>query len=65
MSDQQPFEPDLLHLFKNQLSIIVSFSELLLAELPEGEVRTDIGEIHKAAAAAIALVPRLTQHYRQ
>jgi hypothetical protein len=65
MSDEQEFEPVLLHEFKNHLAIILGFSELLLAELPDDAVRNDVIEIHKAAAAAIALLPRLTPYARE
>jgi hypothetical protein len=64
MTDRQ-FEPKLLHEFKNQLSVIYSFSELLLTRLPDGELRKDINEIHKASTAAFALIPKLAQHYHE
>jgi len=50
----------LLHEFKNHLSVIVGFCDLLLAELPEGDPkRADLLEMHKAGRAALALLPRL------
>ena len=48
------------HDFKNQLSIILGFSEILLAEAADGDPRRgDLEEIHKAAAAALALLARM------
>jgi hypothetical protein len=50
----------LVHEFKNQLGIILGFSELLLAEMPPGDPhRSDVEEIEKAAKATMALVARL------
>lgn len=51
----------LVHEFSNHLSVIVGFCELLLTDLPEDDPRrADIVEIHRAAQAAIALLPRLS-----
>ncbi len=48
------------HDFKNQLGIILGFSEILLAEAAAGDPRReDLEEIHKAAAAALDLLERL------
>jgi hypothetical protein len=48
------------HAFKNQLTIIRGFSELLIAETPDGDPRRrDLEEIHKAAMAALDLLARL------
>ena len=48
------------HDFKNQLGIILGFSEMLLAEAATGDPRRgDFEEIHKAAAAALKLVARV------
>lgn len=48
------------HDFKNQLSIIRGFAELLLADAAEGDTRRrDIEEIYKAAVSALALLDRL------
>jgi signal transduction histidine kinase len=50
----------LAHDFKNQLGIVLGFSELLLAEFaPDNPHRPDIEEIEKAARAAVLLVDRL------
>lgn len=51
---------DLVHEFKNQLGIILGFSELLLAEMaPSDPRRPDLEEIERAAKAAMALIARL------
>ena len=48
------------HDFKNQLGIILGFSEVLLAEAAPGDPRrSDFEEIHKAASAALHLLARL------
>ena len=62
--DETPDEP-LLHQFKNHLSVVVGFCDLLLRELPEDDPkRTDILEIRKAGHAAIALIPELSERMR-
>lgn len=58
-----PFADDdpLLHQFKNHLSVIVGFSELLLRDLPDDDPRHgDVLEINRTAHAALALLPGLT-----
>jgi hypothetical protein len=54
--------PDsLAHDLKNQLAIILGFTELLLMERPaDGRWRVDFEEMHKAATHALALVTRLS-----
>ena len=48
------------HDFKNQLSIILGFTELLLADAAETpQRRRDLEEIHKAAVTALGLLDRL------
>ena len=48
------------HDFKNQLTIIRGFSEILLAGAAAGDPRRgDFEEIHKAATAALDLLARL------
>ncbi len=57
----QSLEPALLHQFKNHLSIIVGYCDLILGELPEGDPRhADLLEVQKAARAALALIPELS-----
>lgn len=65
MSDQRAYEPDLIHQFKNHLGVIVGFCDVLLAEMPEDDARhADLLEMHKAAHAAMALVPELAKRMR-
>lgn len=53
-------EPDVIHAFKNQLAIIIGFSDLLLSELPEDSPhRRDVAEINKAGHQALALLARV------
>ena len=48
------------HAFKNQLTVIRGFSEILIAETPAGDPRRrDLEEIHKAAMTALDLLARL------
>ena len=48
------------HDFKNHLAIILGFSEILLAEAAADDPRrSDLEEIHNAAAAALALLAHL------
>jgi hypothetical protein len=48
------------HDFKNQLGIILGFSEILLAESAASDPRRgDLEEIRKAAMAALRLLARL------
>jgi hypothetical protein len=58
-------ENRLLHEFKNHLSVVIGFCELLLRDLPEDDAkRADILEVRKAGLAAIALLPELAEHLR-
>lgn len=48
------------HDFKNQLGIILGFSEILIAEADAADPRReDLAEIHRAARAALDLLARL------
>ena len=47
------------HDFKNQLAIILGFSELLLAEAAGDPRRRDLEEIHRAAETALNLLARM------
>jgi hypothetical protein len=48
------------HDFKNQLAIILGFTEILLAEAAPGDSRRrDLEEIHTAAVTALGLLARL------
>lgn len=62
MDETPPPEPEILHAFKNQLSIVVGFADLLLTDVPEGDPRrNDIEEIRKAGQTAVSLLPRLVK----
>lgn len=55
----------LVHEFKNHLSVIVGFCDVLLRELPDGDPkRADVSEIQKAGHAALALLPELMARTR-
>lgn len=46
--------------FKNQLSIIIGFADMLLETAAEGDPRRDdFVEIHKAAATALGLLAQM------
>jgi len=65
MPDTPAREGELIHQFKNQLSIIVGFCELLLSGFEKTDQRhQDLLEIQKAASAALALVPELSKRVR-
>jgi len=50
----------LVHEFKNRLSVIVGFCDVLLRELPDDDVkRADVSEIQRAALALVALLPQI------
>ena len=54
------FEDSVLHAFKNQLTVIVGFCDLLLNELPEDDKkREDVNEIRKAAFVALGLAQQM------
>ena len=58
-------EPDLIHKLKNYICIISGFSELLISESPDDDPRrADLVEIHKAAQAAMAIMPDLAERVR-
>jgi signal transduction histidine kinase len=55
MTDDNP-----AHAFKNQLTIIRGFAELLIGEsAPADPRRRDLEEIHRAAMTALSLLARL------
>ena len=63
--DRVPGEVPLLHEFKNHLSVIIGFCDLLLSELREDDPkRADVLEVRKAGHAAIALLPELSERLR-
>ncbi len=53
---------ELIHQFKNYLSIIIGFSGLLLEGFePSDQHHRDLLEIQKAAYGALALLPELSK----
>lgn len=49
-----------MHEFKNHVSVIVGFCDLLLREMPEDDLnRSSILEIQRAALAVVELLPRI------
>jgi hypothetical protein len=66
MSDGFAPEPELIHRFKNHLSIVLGFSELLLASFPEDDPRHgDILEVRKSARAALDMLPELASRLQR
>jgi hypothetical protein len=59
-SDDLVDDDAVLHAFKNHLSVIVGFCDLLLREVPHDDPRHgDILEIRNAGQAAMTLIPQL------
>ena len=59
MADPAPSFDRWLHDVRNQLSIILGFSEILVQELEETDAkRPDLQEIHAAAERAMAALAR-------
>lgn len=55
----------LLHAFKNHISVIVGFCDLLLSEIPASDQKhSDILEIRKAGQAAMSILPKLETRIR-
>lgn len=55
-----PGDSLVLHQFKNHLSVIIGFCDLMLSDLAgDDPKRADLTEIRKAAMAALALLPHL------
>ena len=51
------------HDFKNQLSIIRGFAEILITDAdPNSQRRRDLEQIHKAAVTALTLLARMYPH---
>ena len=60
MPDPERVDQPTLHQFKNNLSIIVGYCELLLIQTAENDPRReDMLELEKAAHASLALMPEL------
>ena len=59
MSESSPSER-WRHDLKNQLGIVLGYSDLILADIDSADpLRADLEEIHKAAQQAMALVVEL------
>lgn len=58
---ETPWDPSsFVHDFKNQMGIVLGFTELLIAATPDEDPRkADIREIREAAQTALGLVERL------
>ena len=58
MAEPDGADLDAVHTFKNHLAIIIGFADLVLSEMAEDDPRRmDVLEIHRAAHAALALLP--------
>jgi hypothetical protein len=63
--DRVPEDTPVLHEFKNHLSVIIGFCDILLNELTHDDPkRADVLEVRKAGRAAIALLPELSERLR-
>lgn len=55
----------LLHEFRNHLSVVIGFCDILLHDLSQDDPkRADLLEMRKAGEAAIALLPELSARMR-
>lgn len=60
MTQSPHAEPEILHVLKNQLSVIVGFAELLITDQGSDEQRRkDLEEILTAGNRALSLMPSL------
>lgn len=58
------FARKLAHDLNNFATVVRTYSELLLADLPAGATRDDVGEIHRAADAMVAYLQRVARFAR-
>lgn len=58
------FARKLAHDLNNFATVVRTYSELLLADLPAGAARDDVGEIHHAADAMVAYLQRVARFAR-
>lgn len=66
MANQPRRDAELLHQFRNHLGVILGYCDLLMSELPDTDPKhRDLGEVQKAARAALALVPELEKPLRE
>ena len=63
--DPEGLENELLHRFKNQISLALSFCSLLLEDLAADDPhREDVAQIQQAMQEAMALLPDLARQQR-
>ena len=54
-----------IHQLKNHLAVIVGFTDLLIAGVPEGDRQAaDLHEVHRAARQAMAVLPEVARRLR-
>jgi signal transduction histidine kinase len=58
------FARKLAHDLNNFATVVRTYSELLLADLPPSAARDDVGEIHRAADAMVAYLQRVARFAR-
>ena len=58
------FAQRMAHDLNNFATVMRTYGELLLSDLPEGDTRSDVAEIHHAAEAMVVYVQRVTQFAR-
>jgi hypothetical protein len=58
----EPTNDQIVHQLKNHLAIIVGFCDLLIADTPVDDPRTDdLREVHDAARQAMAVMPEVAR----
>jgi hypothetical protein len=58
-------EPEILHRLRNHLSVVVSFCDLLLADMPHDDPRrADLVEVQNAGRAGLNLLPEVASRFR-
>lgn len=64
-TDPADARDDLVHEFRNHLTVIVGYCDLLMRQLPEADPRrADVAQMHDAGHAALALLPKLSARER-
>lgn len=62
---QEALEPEVLHRFKNKISIAMGFCRLLVDECEPGDVRrADLVRVQQALQDAIDMLPELAARVR-
>lgn len=54
---------ELIHTFRNHLTAVLGFCDMVLADLDDGRLREDIVAIRTAARAAFDLLPQLGEEH--